>query len=380
MRLASAFLTRDRFSKSQTGKLKVHSCRAKRILVLGGAGYLGSVLVGQLLRRGFAVRILDAFLFGDQSLNEFKSHPSVEIFHGDVRNSELAAQSMKNCDAVTHLAAVVGDSACEEHKALAIEVNRNATRMLADAARRCGVAKFIFASSCSVYGASANCLDESSPLNPFSVYAQTKLDSENILLNMKRQDFAPTVLRLGTLFGLSPRMRFDLIVNLFVAQAASVGHITIWNEEQWRPFLHVQDAARAFIACLDAAPASVSGQIFNVGSPSLNLQIGSLGEQIAHFVRGTRLKTIQTEDRRNYRVSFEKIERAMEFRCERTLAFGIQEIYASIQRGRIADFATERFNNQIAMRRLASSTSRNILPLAQAAILPTIHENLSVGD
>jgi nucleoside-diphosphate-sugar epimerase len=361
---ASARLRGDSILKSQTAQLRVHSRSAKRVLVLGGAGYLGSVLVGQLLRRGFAVRVLDAFLFGDQSLNEFKSHPKAEIIRGDVRDTELVAQSMRDCDAVIHLAAIVGDSACEEHKALATEVNRNATRMLANVASRCGVPRFIFASSCSVYGASENCLDESSPLNPLSVYARTKLDSENILLTAKRRDFAPTVLRLGTLFGLSPRMRFDLIVNLFVAQAASLGRVTIWNGEQWRPFLHVQDAARAFVACLDAAPASVSGQIFNVGSPSLNVQIAALGEQIAKFVGSTRLKTIQTEDRRNYRVLFEKIEHTLGFRCERSLSFGMHEIYSAIRSGSIADFATEQFNNQTAMRNLVSSTNHNIWPLA----------------
>jgi nucleoside-diphosphate-sugar epimerase len=125
-------------------------------------------------------------------------------------------------------------------------------------------------------------------------------------------------------------MRFDLIVNLFVAQAASSGRITVWNGDQWRPFLHVQDAARAFLACLDAAPETVSGKIFNVGSPSLNWQIRKLGEEIVRLVPGARLCSIASADKRNYRVSFNKIARALGFRCDRSLAFGIQEIYGSL--------------------------------------------------
>lgn len=365
MSVAAAFSARNGIPRSQSVKSRVHPRTAKRILVLGGAGYLGSVLVGQLLRRGFAVRVLDALLFGDQSLHEFKSHANFELIHGDVRDTSMVALSMRGCDAVIHLAAIVGDSACEEHEALAIEVNRTATAMAAEVAHHCGVMRFLFASSCSVYGASEKFLDESAPLNPLSVYARTKRDSEDILLRANRPDFAPTVLRLGTLFGLSPRMRFDLIVNLFVAQAASLKRITIWNGDQWRPLLHVHDAARAFIACLDATPASVSGRVFNVGSPSLNLQIGVLGKHIAQVIPHTRVDSMKVEDRRNYRVSFERIERVLGFRCERTLAYGIKEIYDAIRSGVIADFATERFHNQSALRVLEKSTDRRILPLVR---------------
>jgi len=361
MHLAATSPAEERASKSQSLRLNLHSESVRRVLVLGGAGYLGSVLVGQLLRRGFAVRVLDLLLFGDHSLGEFKRHPNFELIYGDVRDLRVVAQCMRDSDAVIHLAAVVGDSACEEHKSLAMEVNRNATTMLAKVARSCGVARFLFASSCSVYGASEKLLDESSPLNPLSVYAQTKLDSERILMSTKRPGFSPTVLRLGTLFGLSPRMRFDLIVNLFVAQAASSKRITIWNGDQWRPLLHVHDAARAFIACLDAMPESVSGCVFNVGSPSLNLQIYTLGQHVAHFISNTRLGTIETKDHRNYRVSFERIQRVFGFRCERSLASGIEEIYDAIRSGKIVDFATERYNNQSAMRVLMDATNRGIM-------------------
>jgi nucleoside-diphosphate-sugar epimerase len=260
-----------------------------------------------------------------------------------------------------------------------MEVNRAATRMLADVARGCGVRRFVFASSCGVYGASEFCLDESSAVSPLSVYAQTKVDSENILLSATRQgdgplasapeDFAPTILRLGTLFGLSSRMRFDLVVNLFVARAASSGQITVLNGDQWRPFLHVRDAARAVIACLEAETSAVSGEIFNVGSASLNLQIEQLGAAIARVVPDTEIVRIVNSDRRNYRVSFEKIERVLNFKCGRTLESGIEEIYAAIRSGLIADFTTDQFNNQTAMRAMAAAAGGTLAPTGQLGML-----------
>jgi nucleoside-diphosphate-sugar epimerase len=301
-------------------------------------------MVGRLLRHDFKVRVLDALLFGDGSLQEFKLHPNFELIHGDVRNIGAAARSMRGCEAVIHLAAIVGDSACDEQNALATEVNCTATPKLVEAARDCGVSRFIFASSCSVYGTSDRFLDELSPLNPLSLYARTKQDSERVLLTAQTPDFAPTILRLGTLFGLSPRMRFDLIVNMFVAQAVRSGRITVWNGEQWRPFLHVDDAARAFMACLDAAPALISGQIFNVGSPALNFQILTLGEEVVELIPNTRLCTIESQDRRNYRVSFEKIQNVLGFRCQKDLAFGIEEIYASLRARTVRDLAVGCFN------------------------------------
>jgi nucleoside-diphosphate-sugar epimerase len=342
MPLNPAYLTPDPIRRFPKTSAETCNRLVRTVLVLGGAGYLGSVMVGQLLRRGFKVRVLDTCLFGSRSLNSFLPHPNFRLDQADVRDINAVRCSMKGCDAVIHLAAIVGDAACEEQKALALEVNCTATPLLANAARDCGVQRLIFASSCSVYGASDSCLDESSPLNPLSLYARTKRDSETVLLTAEAADFAPTALRLGTLFGLSPRMRFDLIVNLFVNQAVSSGRVTVWNGEQWRPFLHVHDAARAFVSCLDATPAAVSGQIFNVGSPALNCQIRALGEEVARLVPNTRLYTIASDDRRNYRVSFDKIQGVLGFQCKRNLAFGIGEIYASVRSSTARDLAGER--------------------------------------
>ena len=369
-------LTKHKILKRYNFERKSDPESVRQVLVLGGAGYLGSVVVARLLQRGYKVRVLDSFLFGEGSLDGLKTHANCELVRGDVRDIGAVVKAMRGCDAVVHLAAIVGDPACDDNKQLAMEVNRAATRMLADVASGCGVRRFVFASSCGVYGASELCLDETSLVNPLSVYAQTKVDSENILLAAtSRGDdsiaaaggFAPTILRLGTLFGLSSRMRFDLVVNLFVARAASSEKITVLNGDQWRPFLHVQDAARAVVACLEAESSAVSGEIFNVGSASLNMQIEQLGAAIARVVPDTEIVRIENGDRRNYRVSFEKIENVLNFRCERTLESGIQEIYAAIRSGLIVDPTTEQFNNQTAMRAMAAGGT--LAPLGQLSML-----------
>jgi nucleoside-diphosphate-sugar epimerase len=368
-----------RYSSSLRGEVRPHPSKnsllkadpesVREVLVLGGAGFLGSTVVARLLERGFKVRVLDSFLFGEGALEGVKGHPDCELVRGDIRNIGVVVKAMKGCDAMVHLAAIVGDPACEENKQLAMEVNRAATRMLADVARGCGVRRFIFASSCGVYGASDSCLNETSEVNPLSIYAQTKVDSENILTASKAPGFAPTILRLGTLFGLSARMRFDLVVNLFVERAASSGKITVLNGEQWRPFLHIQDAASAVIACLEATTGAVSGEIFNVGSASLNLQIEQLGAAIARVIPNTEIVRIENADRRNYRVSFEKIERVLGFRCERTLESGIEEIYQAIRSGQISDYTHDQFNNQTAMRAIATAASGHLAPMGPLGML-----------
>ena len=362
-------LIKHTFLKSYRVEHKTPPEHVKNVLVLGGAGYLGAILVPQLLDRGFRVRVLDSFLFGEKSLDLAKTHPHCELVRGDVRDIGAVVQAMRGCDAVVHLAAIVGDSACEENKRLAMEVNRAATRMLVDVARGCGVRRFVFASSCSVYGASESRVSENSALGPLSIYSQTKVDSEGILLDAKTPDFAPTVLRLGTLFGLSGRMRFDLVVNLFVARAAATGRITILNGEQWRPFLHVHDAGRAFVECLEAAPRAVSGEIFNVGSRSSNLQINGLGEAIARIIPNTAIDKMENEDRRNYRVSFEKIQQALGFQCRQSLEEGIKEIYTALRSGLLKDFTEAEFNNAITVRTFAKTAESHTSTLQQLIAL-----------
>jgi nucleoside-diphosphate-sugar epimerase len=158
-------------------------------------------------------------------------------------------------------------------------------------------------------------------------------------------------------------MRFDLVANLFVARAVFMGSVTVINGDQWRPLLHVQDAARACIASLEAAAESVSGEVFNVGAAELNLQIGELGRVVAQVIPQVEIETLQTEDRRNYRVTFDKIRERLGFDCWKTLENGIREIYGAIRAGLITDFTTAQFNNQFALRALVRTGARQSAPL-----------------
>jgi nucleoside-diphosphate-sugar epimerase len=333
------------------GRYRVESksapARPERVLVVGGAGYLGSVLVPMLLERGYRVRVLDSLLFGKESLKAVETHANFELVQGDIRDMQAVVQTMRGVDAVVDLAAIVGDPACEENPRLAVEINRAATRMLVDIGRGYGIGRFLLASTCSVYGASEFLMDEHSQVSPLSLYARTKVDSENLLLASRCQDFHPTILRLATLFGVSPRPRFDLVANLLTARALRHGRITIYNGEQWRPFMHVYDAARAFLACLEVGNLDVvSGEVFNAGSFELNHRLSEVAEIISAMIPAVEVERIDNQDLRNYRVSFDKIHSRLGFVCERTLEQGIQEIADMVRLSGETDFSTEMFNNR----------------------------------
>ncbi len=317
----------------------------RTVLVVGGAGYIGSVLVRRLLELGYGVRVLDCFLYGADSLEDIAAHPALEVHQGDFRNIPTVVEAVRGCDAIIHLAAIVGDPACAVDEVATRQINDTATRLLAEVAKGFRVARFLFASTCSVYGASDELLDECSGLHPLSLYAQTKVDSEQALLAAKSASFCPVILRLGTAFGLSPRPRFDLVVNLLSARAATEGKITIHNGSQWRPFVHVEDIARAFIACLEAPRALVHGEIFNIGSERLNHTLAEVAGEVLAVAPGIQVEYAPDSDARNYRVSFQKAERRLSFRCEKTLADGVREIQQAFVLGRIADYRNPRYNN-----------------------------------
>jgi nucleoside-diphosphate-sugar epimerase len=349
---------------------------AKReaVLVVGGAGYLGSALVPLLLENGYRVRVLDSLLFGKESLSAAARYPRFELIAGDVRDIRVVVQATKGCQSVIHLAAIVGDPACDENRRLATEVNRAATRMLIDVCRGNGVRRFLFASTCSVYGASDILMDEHAQVAPISLYAQTKVDSEKLLLEALSNSFSPTILRLATLFGISPRPRFDLVVNLLTARAVRTGKITIFNGEQWRPFMHVYDAARSFLTCLEIENDHVlAGEIYNAGSYGLNHRLSDLGELISNVVPTVVVEHIENEDRRNYRVTFDKIHTRLGFVCWRTLEEGVREIASMVAASPVSDFNAEMFNNRAMVRLYAQtvhSTESSIQQLESLSRVP----------
>ena len=316
------------------------------VTVIGGAGCIGSVLVRKLLDHGYRVTVLDALLYGDESIRDLYGRDGFEFIPGDMRNIEHVVQALQYADAVVHLGALVGDPACALDEKLTLEINLAATRMIAEAARGFGVQRFVFASTCSVYGASDQILDERSALNPISLYARTKIASERLLLGLDDDRFAPVILRFGTIYGWSSRPRFDLVINLLAAKAACEKSISIFGGDQWRPFVHVDDAAEAVLKCLEAPLRAVKGQVFNVGSDEQNYRIAQLGDIIKELMPDVEVSHKgEDTDRRNYRVSFAKIRHRLGFAPRHTVADGILEIKAAIEEGRIRDYRDAHYSN-----------------------------------
>lgn len=345
--------------------IKVGAARAAkhrgidRVLVIGGAGYVGSVLVRMLLDLGYSVTVLDALMYGDEGMDELYGRSELDVMQGDLRDIETVVSACRNVDAVVHLGAIVGDPACDLDRRLALEVNLQATRTVAAVARGMGIRRFIFSSTCAVYGASDDLLDEDSPLNPVSLYAMTKMGSEELLLSMNGGSFSPVVLRFGTFYGVSPRARFDLVVNLLAAKALSEGEITIIGGSQWRPFIHVADGAAAIIKCLEAPTSAVASKVFNVGSDDQNYTMREIATIIAAEVPDLTVHfQPPADDEPNYRVSFSRIRRDLKFVPRHTLARAVAEIRSEIEAGNVSDYADTRYSNQ---KSLAVGDSARIL-------------------
>lgn len=318
----------------------------RNVLVLGGAGYIGSALLPKLLSKGYHVRLLDLLIFGTESIADLINHPHLEIIQADFRQVDKVVAAVRDMDAVIHLGAIVGDPACVLDEELTIEVNLMATRMIAEVAKGNGINRFIFASTCSVYGASDQVLDEHSTLNPVSLYARSKLASEKVLLKMADDRFAPVVLRFGTVYGLSGRTRFDLVVNLLAAKAVLDSQITVLSGEQWRPFVHVDDAALAVFKVLEAPQVSVRNQIFNVGSDDQNYTIQQVGEIIHRMVPTAALVNMGSDtDRRNYRVNFYTIRNILGYEPQWTLEQGVQQVIGAIKAGKVKDYRDAIYSN-----------------------------------
>lgn len=319
------------------------------VLVVGGAGYIGSHVVDLLLKEGRNVRVLDRLMYGKDSLSDFLDHRYFELIEGDATDISKLTLAMKDVSAVVHLAGLVGDPACALNSNFTRHTNIIATKMVKEVAQSMGIHRFVFASSCSVYGASDKEVHEGDALNPVSLYAQTKIDSEKELLCSVRDDFFVTILRFATVFGHSRRPRFDLVANLFTAQAMEDGIINVIGPSQWRPFIHVHDLARAVLLVLKAYPPEVQGQIYNVGDRRLNMTIGQLAEQVREVVSKIRDVEINVKenpsDLRNYAVSFDKIRSSLGFESTILLKEGIEEIVEDFQKGNYGDYRNRLYSN-----------------------------------
>jgi nucleoside-diphosphate-sugar epimerase len=318
----------------------------RNVLVIGGAGYIGSALIPQLLELGYSVRVLDLLIYGDHTVAPFLGHSRFELIQGDFRHVNTVVEAMQGVDTVIHLGALVGDPACNLDEDLTVEVNLMATKMIAEVAKGYGISRFLFASTCSVYGASDDLLDEKSALNPVSLYARTKIASEKLLLRMVEPTFAPVILRFGTIYGFSGRTRFDLVVNLLTAKAVVDGVITLYGGDQWRPFVHVEDAARAVVAAIEAPPEKAGGEIFNVGSDEQNYTLAGVAEVIRSMVPGSKVVDHgQDSDRRNYRVDFRKVRAGLGFRPQWTLEKGVAQVAEAFRTGKVKDYKHPSYSN-----------------------------------
>ncbi|MDP2928547.1 MAG: aminotransferase class I/II-fold pyridoxal phosphate-dependent enzyme [Candidatus Omnitrophota bacterium] len=300
-----------------------------KVLVTGGAGYLGSVLCRRLLDNGYSVRCFDRLYFGVEPVRPLLKNKKFELISGNILNIDDFPDIFKNVDSVIHLAGIANDPTAELDPQLTHKVNYESSVRLAGKAKEHNIKRFIFASSCSVYGKGlANIVNEESPLNPVSVYAESKMNSERDIIALTDKDFHPISLRQATLYGVSPRMRVDLAINLMVLHALSKGKIFIWGGgEQWRPFLHVEDAADAFVYCLGLPVSGVSGKIYNLGSTKDNLKIIELANIVKDTVTGTKLDIIpENPDKRSYRVSCDKIVKELKWRPKKKIGDGIKEL------------------------------------------------------
>ena len=318
----------------------------QRVVVFGGAGYLGSVLTGQLLERGYQVEVFDSLRFGREPLFVYEGNPRFRLTVGDLRNISQVTESIHGADAVILLAALVGEPACDHDPKETVDINLIATKAVAEACRHYRVPRFIFASTDSTYGIQEGIMVEESPLNPISLYARLKAQAEAELLALGDDDFRPIILRMATIYGSSPRMRFDLIINILTLHAFTRGKITIFGGKQWRPLVHVADAGRAYVLALEAPIEAVGGQIFNVGSNEQNYQIVELGELVRQVFPEVQVDTVpQTPDLRDYHVSFDKITQVLGYQVRYSVVDGIRGIQEALKDGTISDYEHPRYYN-----------------------------------
>lgn len=318
------------------------------ILVTGGAGYIGAVTVREFLDKGFAVRVLDKFLFGDEPLEEIRAR--IECVQGDICDMDDAL--LDGVDSVVHLAGLSNDPTAEFNPEANRKMNTAATCALAEACKRKGIKRFIFASSCSIYdkGMMAEDViqDEDSPVEPRAAYATSKYAAERGLLDLCDAHFQPTILRQGTVYGWSPRMRYDLVVNTFVRSAFERGTLTVYcGGEMWRPLVDVTDVAKCYLACIQADLKDVGGQIFNLSYKNFRIL------ELAHWVRKALQGVIDVEIEveygsrvaRSYRVSTKKIERVLGFRSVMSVEESARYMAEKVRAGVNADFHNPRYDN-----------------------------------
>ncbi len=308
--------------------------RSKSILVTGGAGYIGSPLIRLLLNNNYNVITLDNLMFGGETMLGVWHHPNFRFVLGDINNPDdiKTVFDEYKINAVVHLAAIVGDPACSKFPELAHKTNWEGSVNLVEQSIENSVERFIFASTCSNYGKMSDpdsYVTESSPLSPVSLYAELKVKFENFILNEtdQNQSFCPTALRFATVYGVSPRVRFDLTVNEFTKELAMGRELEVFGKDFWRPYCHVYDFARAMLLILKREKEKVAYNVFNVGSTEENYQKQMLIDEIKEYIPDAQVRYVhKNEDPRDYRVNFDKIKNELGFDITQRVTDGVKEI------------------------------------------------------
>jgi nucleoside-diphosphate-sugar epimerase len=327
----------------------------RHILITGGAGYIGSLLTSELLRANYRVTVLDSLLFGGESLVPFLNHPNFHFIKADVTEPRAIRDNVRNewpvPSAIVHLAAIVGFPACQAvgHQ-VAWLYNVEATKMVYEQAADLGVGRIVFASTYSNYGLSSDGkpVTEDSPLNPQSLYAETKIAAEEFLLSQKDASTAPLCFRFATLYGISPRTRFDLIVNQFALEAFTKRELIIYQRGYSRSFVHVRDAVRGIIMGLEAPEGKIRGQVFNLGTPEGNYTKNEIVALVLKRIPETVVEYKDLTfggDMRDITVSFEKIRRVLGFDATQTVDDGVREVLHVLKSGLIRDPLDEKYRN-----------------------------------
>ncbi len=340
--------------EDNNSKKNIQKKRLPKILIVGGAGFIGTVLTSKLLEKNFHVTILDKLIYDNKIIkNNFKNKKNLNFILGDVCDLNTQIRAIKEIDVVVYLAEIVGDPACSAKPEDALKTNYLSVLSFANLCSYLAIEKFIYTSSCSVYGLDKNnnLLNENSNLNPVSHYARIKIMSEKALLTSSNNYFKPTILRLGTVFGPSKRMRFDLVVNTMSKYAYFKNKIDVYGGNQLRPNIHVDDVADGIISIIKAKKKNVENQIFNLSNDKLNLEIIEIAKKVKKTFKNANLNIIKTSiDPRNYKVNSNKIRNKIGFVAKKSIENALKEMKNMFKFKKIKNPENKKYNNFLSLK------------------------------